>query len=884
MASTYLYPDLATASRAVRECGEKIAQYGLPSALGPMTFVFTGRGKVYNGAEQIFKLLPHEWVAPEDLPRLVQGKQGDLRRVYGCRVSAEHMVEHADGSAFDKVHYYANPDQYRPVFHERIAPHMSVLMNCMYWSQQFPRLLTKEQMRRLAASGSSRLLAVGDISCDIGGSVEFLTRPSTIERPFYLYDSRADMVHDNLDDEGVMMMGVDNLPAELPKDASQSFGDALLPFVPALASSNGTLPFDRQHDLPAEIRGAVVTDQGQLAPSFKYIQQLRKDSERAAGRAAARTDAGDKRLLMLRGHLFDYSLINRVLDLAEHSPCDLRILQCRVGSSRDEMTTAVLEMGGERDVMDELVNKMQVLVGQLAGLPGLTDTVLRTLPHGSHHAHAEATPAAPDAAAAAGGAGAGAASASAPGAPGAPGGAEQELLARLPASVRDMGAKKVLVLGSGLVSSPVLDYLHRVPGTAITVATQDVAEAQRRAADRRRIRSTHLDLVQHSEKLQALVQEHDMVISLVPAPMHASVARPCIAARRPLVTASYVSPEMRALDAEAKAAGVGILCELGLDPGLDHMSAMRMIRDARRDGAAIHSFVSVCGGLPAPEAADNPLGYKFSWSPRGVLTAGRNSARCRVQGQELRVPGDQLFRHARPIEIGAAMALEQLPNRDSVPYAAAYGIPDVPTVYRGTLRYRGFSEIMAHFADMGLFDDAASPNLAGRTWRDVMLSLLPAGTQDPREGMLRRLRLLVDANQTERVLGAMDFLGLFSDSPVSGSTMLDALCARLQSRLQYGPKERDMVLLHHKLGVTLPDGRKETRTSTLQAYGVVGGYTAMAATVGLPVAISASLILSGQLKLKGVHIPTAPEVYDPVLDAMEREGFAFVERAQQETR
>mmetsp|Transcript_26945 Transcript_26945/g.86625 ORF Transcript_26945/g.86625 Transcript_26945/m.86625 type:complete len:1038 (-) Transcript_26945:1363-4476(-) len=869
LSSTYMYKDLEAAFKAVRECGEEVAQYGTPEAVGPLTFAFTGSGNVSHGAQEVFRLLPHEMVKVEDLPHLVKGGNADLKQVYGVQVTAEDMVQLRGGAqgAFDKQHYYQNPEAYEPVFHERVAPYVSVLLNCMYWDNKFPRLLTKRQTEELVHSGNWRMVALGDISCDIKGGVEWFSKSTAIDSPYYLYDAEADLVHDNVDDEGTLIMGIENLPAELPRDASKLFGDALLPFVPALASSDGSLPFDRQNkDLPAELYGACVTAHGALTPNFKYIAGLRRDRERLAVRTAGSklpSRRAHKRLLLLRGHLFDYSLINRVLDMVESSECDFRLVDMRVGSNREEASSAVVELEGASDVVEDVSKKMAALCDNMSDV---ARTTLRELPYGAVEGAQEET------VDAAGGGARG-------GAGGAGGASEEELASRLPASVRDMGPRKALVLGSGLVSGPLLDYLCRIPDMQVTLGSADMQEAKLRASKSPRITPKHLDVGGDETRLASAVSEHDVVISLVPATFHTRVAQACLQKHKHLVTASYVSPDMRALDAEARRLGLTFLCELGLDPGIDHMSAMKMIEEARADGGAVESFESLCGGLPAPEAADNPLGYKFSWSPRGVLLAGRNPARYRALGAELRVAGEELFRSARPITILPSLSLEHLPNRDSVPYGAAYDIAEAHTVYRGTLRYRGFSEIMHTAKALGLFSEEPLQGPPPATWGEMLARQLPNTGESVRDLLHRRLLLTEPSPEAaRRVLDGLSFLGLLSDEPYDASLPpLDAFCKLLQSRLQYGPGERDMVLMHHRLGVRMANGERQTRLATLLAYGVPFGDSAMSTTVGLPAAIGSTLIMDGTIQRRGVVIPVHKDIYDPVLAELAKEGIAMTE-------
>jgi saccharopine dehydrogenase-like NADP-dependent oxidoreductase len=303
------------------------------------------------------------------------------------------------------------------------------------------------------------------------------------------------------------------------------------------------------------------------------------------------------------------------------------------------------------------------------------------------------------------------------------------------------------------------------------------------------------------------------------------------------------------------------LNEIGLDPGLDHMSAMRLIRAVQEEGAAVVSFRSCCGGLPSPEAKTNPWGYKFSWSPRGVLEAGRKPARWLSNGRVVEVPGGEVFRHAAPYEVHGVGRFEVYPNRDSVAYVGRYGIEGVRTMFRGTLRYPGWCETLDALARLGLLDDVPRGWRAGTTHEEFMEAF--AGAEPVSAAVMDRLR----------------FAGLYSDRPLGAipSAPIDVLCTRLAASLTYGEGERDMIVLQHELGVVSAAGKSETRTSTLVAFGQPGGDSAMARTVALPAAGAARLILDGRLVSTGVRIPVEPSIYEPVLDALEPMGIAFRE-------
>jgi saccharopine dehydrogenase-like NADP-dependent oxidoreductase len=344
-----------------------------------------------------------------------------------------------------------------------------------------------------------------------------------------------------------------------------------------------------------------------------------------------------------------------------------------------------------------------------------------------------------------------------------------------------------------------------------------------------------------------------------------------------MVTTSYVSDAMRGLDTEARAAGVTLLNEIGVDPGIDHMSAMRVIHKVQREGGRVASFHSYCGGLPAPDANDNPLGYKFSWSPRGVVLAGRNAARYRKDGQVIEVPGPKLFDHYWEMKIDELGTMEAYPNRDSLGYLTLYGIESAKTMFRGTLRNVGWCRLWKKIADLGLLDDVERLDWSGKTLAQYLRGQLgPDASSDLREALARRL----DLPPESEVLLRLEWLGLLSSDPVpiAQGSRLDVLEKVLLARMQYRPGERDMLVLRHEFLAEYPQGRREEITSTLIDYGVPHGDSSMARTVSLPAAIAVKLILEGRIQRRGVCIPVEPAIYHPVLDELETLGIRCVDR------
>jgi saccharopine dehydrogenase-like NADP-dependent oxidoreductase len=436
--------------------------------------------------------------------------------------------------------------------------------------------------------------------------------------------------------------------------------------------------------------------------------------------------------------------------------------------------------------------------------------------------------------------------------------------------------KSVLVLGAGLVTKPLVQYLLK-HNFKVRVASRTVSKAEKlidNHANGEAIQWT----VDQTDALKKMIGECDLAISLLPAAYHTMVAEMCIEFGKDMATTSYVSPAMKALDEPAKKAGVVILNESGVDPGIDHMSAMRIIHEVERKGGKVISFMSYCGGLPAPEANTNPYGYKFSWSPKGVLLAGKNDGRYRKDGEEISVPGKDLFSHYWHLHIDPIGELEAYPNRDSLGYVELYGLEGIPTMFRGTLRYKGWCDTLKATAAMGYLDDTEK-DWSGKTYADLGWELCgkqPGGNL--REAFAEKLGIAADSF----ILDRFEWLGLFSDEPlpVDKGGVIDVMTALKLEKMPYEPGERDMIILFHEFKADYPDGSKELLTSKLIDYGIPDGDSSMARTVSLPAAVGARLILEGKFKQPGVWVPVIPELYNPVLDELETLGIKCVEESK----
>ena len=434
--------------------------------------------------------------------------------------------------------------------------------------------------------------------------------------------------------------------------------------------------------------------------------------------------------------------------------------------------------------------------------------------------------------------------------------------------------KRVLVLGAGLVSRPLVHYLTGREGFEVIVATRTVSKAEALLAGRTGGRAVALN-VNDEAALDRLIRDCDLAVSLLPATEHTRVARGCLDHNKHVATTSYISPEMKALDAEARQRGLTFLNECGVDPGIDHMSAMRVIHAAERAGERVVSFRSYCGGLPAPEANTNPIGYKFSWAPRGVLVAATNPARYLENGKIVEIPGDELFAAPERVEVEGAGVFEGYPNRDSLGYVDMYGLVGVETMFRGTLRNAGHCESWRPWVKLGLFDKTPRTDLPGKT-RAAFMRTFAAGAAG---ALADALAARMGVTRAHPAVKSLEWLGLFEERPlpISEGGAVDVMAAVMLEKCSFAPGERDMIVLQHEF-VVEGHGRRRKVFSTLVDFGVPGGDSAMARTVSLPVAIGTRMILDGQLTRRGAIAPVAPEVYNPILHELDRLGIRCEER------
>ncbi|MDP4223589.1 MAG: saccharopine dehydrogenase C-terminal domain-containing protein [Bacteroidota bacterium] len=432
--------------------------------------------------------------------------------------------------------------------------------------------------------------------------------------------------------------------------------------------------------------------------------------------------------------------------------------------------------------------------------------------------------------------------------------------------------KRVLILGAGLVVKPMVEYLldH---GFGITVATTTKEKADRMIKGHPNGRSLRWS-TEEAEVLEKLLNEHDLAVSFLPYRYHVTIAKACIKCRRPLVTTSYVQPEMLALDEAAKKAGIILLNEAGLDPGIDHMTAMKIIDHVHGKGGRIEEFYSLCGALPAPEAVDNPLKYKFSWSPKGVVLASRNGAVYLKKGKKVTIEPLDLFRDRFTYDYPGVGELEVYPNRDSISYIEIYGIPEALTMYRGTFRFKGWCETLDAMKHLNMLDDDIH-DYANTDYSQFLAERAGTGPI----GLRRNVALKLGIPECSVAMESLDWLGFFSKEQINcGRTSpFEITAGRMISKMGLRENDRDMVVMQHIFLASWHDGKKEVIKSSMLDFGSPSTNTSIARTVALPASIAAKMILGNKIDLKGVYRPVVPEIYNPIIDELKTLGIEMKE-------
>ncbi|RFC54424.1 saccharopine dehydrogenase C-terminal domain-containing protein [Brumimicrobium aurantiacum] len=441
--------------------------------------------------------------------------------------------------------------------------------------------------------------------------------------------------------------------------------------------------------------------------------------------------------------------------------------------------------------------------------------------------------------------------------------------------------KNILILGAGLSCSSLIRYLLQNAEKEqwfVRIVDQDKAAIESKINGSKHAEALVFNALDPEER-KPEIEKADIVISMLPARFHVDVAKDCIALKTNLITPSYVSPEMKALNEEAEKAGIVIMNEIGVDPGIDHMSAMRVIDDIRDAGGKMKIFESFTGGLVAPESDDNPWNYKFTWNPRNVVLAGQGGAAQFIQeGRYKYIPYTKLFRRTEIIDVENYGRFEGYANRNSLMYREIYGLQDIPTIYRGTLRRVGFSRAWDVFVQLGATDDSytleGSENM---TNRDFINSFLPYNHSDSVELKLRHyMKIDLDDSLWDKLV----WLGIFDDKKkigIKNATPAQMMQKILEEKWALKPQDKDMIVMYHKFVYQL-NGELREITSEMVNIGEDQTFTSMSNTVGLPVGICVKKILNGTIQMKGVLIPTHKEIYNPILKDLEEYGIEFKEK------
>lgn len=442
--------------------------------------------------------------------------------------------------------------------------------------------------------------------------------------------------------------------------------------------------------------------------------------------------------------------------------------------------------------------------------------------------------------------------------------------------------RTILVAGAGKSSIYLIHYLlSHAPRNRwkVVVADGSAAAIAEKTGNSPYAESAVIDITQPSQR-QLLVKQADIVISLMPPHLHIHLAKDCLQFKKNLITSSYISPEMKEMDAAVKEAGLMFMCEMGLDPGIDHMTANQIIHSIQRVASVITSFKSYCGGLIAPESDDNPWHYKFSWNPKNIITAGVGGAKFLQNGKEVDVPYDKIFDNNKKIKVEGLGSLAYYPNRDSLRYLDLYDVPEIKTFIRATLRHPGFCKGWQAVINLGLTDEQDQSIDKDGTYAGWLKSKTAYnnGVSLP-EHIARKLQV----DPGDKVIGMLEWLGLFDEKPLAnpGRSSAELLLELLLNKWEMKPAEKDMVVMQHEVEYLHKD-KKISLTSSMVLKGENRDYSAMAKTVGLPMGILGRMVLNNKISNlpKGVLIPNMPSVYKPVLTELQHHGISFTETVE----
>lgn len=443
----------------------------------------------------------------------------------------------------------------------------------------------------------------------------------------------------------------------------------------------------------------------------------------------------------------------------------------------------------------------------------------------------------------------------------------------------------ILIIGAGRSSTSLIDYLlahSEKENWKITIAEKDVDLAQSKIEDQPNAQAIHFDVFD-DEGLSNAVKDNDLIISMLPAALHIHVAKKCVEFGKHLLTASYMTEEIKSLNSQFEKAGKLLIMEMGLDPGIDHMSAMKVLNQLKEAGHELTGFETFTGGLVAEESVgDNPWKYKFTWNPRNVVMAGQGTCKFIQEGRYKYIPYQKLFRRTEMIYIPDHGYFEGYANRDSLAYLDVYNLQGIKTLYRGTLRRPGYCAAWDVFIQLGATDDSYEmENVSEMTHRQFINSFL---TYNPNDSIELKLAHYMNLAMDSNIMFKMKWLGMFEDEPIGlkKGTPAQILEHILKKKWTLDPEDKDMIVMWHKFNF-IDNGQPKQIESSMVALGDDDVNTAMSKTVGLPLAIAAKMILQGKINLSGVHVPIRKEIYDPVLNELETLGLDFIEREVEPT-
>ena len=434
--------------------------------------------------------------------------------------------------------------------------------------------------------------------------------------------------------------------------------------------------------------------------------------------------------------------------------------------------------------------------------------------------------------------------------------------------------QKIFIIGAGRSASSLIRYLINESvknNFELIIGDKDVSVVKDKIDSHKCVSVVEFDVHNDDQRISE-IKNADIVISMLPATLHFIVAKDCLKYKKNLVTASYVSKDIQSLNVQAEKQGVILLNEIGLDPGIDHMSAMKVIDDIKDKGGIIKSFKSYCGGLVAPEYDTNPWNYKFTWNPRNVVLAGQGTAQYIDSGKYKYIPYGQLFRRTDMVSVLNYGQFEAYANRDSLSYREVYKLNNIPTLFRGTLRKPGFSEAWDLFVQMGMTDDSYEMDVSGMNYSDFFNSFIDVRNRDLKSYLKSHFRV------SDNVISKVEWLGFFNqiNLGIDKGTPAQILQKILESKWLLEKEDKDMIVMQHQFIYEI-EGEEHELHSSFVLLGEDQTYTGMAKTVGLPVGIATKLILNGEIESTGVKVPVSKEIYKPVLDELEQFGIRFVE-------